>query len=147
MPADRRAPLTDFETGGLLSRSDGIWSTQLQDWLTSIAASNAVLICVEDGLDRPSDPVVRDLNHSAFFYEDSVLSYGPPDSNELARLLGGATWNPTVAIVTEISGKQLPDRDYVDQRVLIHLAANATAVVIGAWDDEGLVVWEPALAG
>ncbi|MFZ0972491.1 MAG: hypothetical protein WAN22_09705 [Solirubrobacteraceae bacterium] len=40
--------------------------------------------------------------------------------------------------------KPLPDRDYIEQRELMQLAANAMAVVIGAWDDEGLVIWEPS---
>lgn len=143
MPA-RGAPLTDFETGGLVSRREGTWSAQVQAWLASLATANGVFVCVEEGLHRPSDPVLRSLEQPAFFYGDSVFSFGPPESDELPRLLGVATWSPSVSIVTDVPAKPLPDRDYIEQRELMQLAANAMAVVIGAWDDEGLVIWEPS---
>jgi hypothetical protein len=144
MPAARRGPLTDFETGGLVSRREGTLSAQFQAWLASLPAANAVFVCVEDGLHRPSDPVLRSLEQRVFFYGDSVFTYGPPEFAELGLLLGGATWNPSVGIVTDVPAKPLPDREYIEQRELMQLAANTMAVVIGAWDDEGLVIWEPS---
>ena len=66
-----------------MSRREGTWSAQFQAWLTSLATPDAVFVCVEDGLRRPSDPVMRSLEQPAFFYGDSVFSYGPPEFDEL----------------------------------------------------------------
>ena len=144
VPKARRAPLTDFETGGLVSRREGTWSAQLQGWWKSLGASKAGFVCVEGALERPSDPFLETFENPVFFCGESVFSYGPLDSDEPPPWFGGATWNPNVAVVAAAPAKPPADRDYIEQRELMRLAADAAAVVIGAWDDDGLVTWEPS---
>lgn len=149
-PPERRAPLTDFETGGVFPKRDPAWAEQFNLWLNSARGKTAApwLLCVEGALERPSDPFLDSYpDWPLFFCGDSVYTYANADSPEsdVQRWLGGATWNPNVGIVTERSASlgPLTNRQLVSDAEIAELAARASAIVIGAWDDEGLMFWEP----
>jgi hypothetical protein len=148
LPRDRRAPLTDFETGHLYaspgerSARDGSNDRWLGEALDR--APSPTLICVEDALAKPSDHFLEHSDEPVFFCGESVFSYAihtspndPAPSN-----LGGATWDPRVGIITRMSGS-LANRQTLEEAAVAGLASQASVVVIGAWDAEGLIFWEP----
>jgi hypothetical protein len=76
-----------------------------------------------------------------------VIDYREIPSDEIVdELFARATWNPDVAILTQLPPRLPQDRGTLSRDELAHLAENAVAVVIGAWDDEGLIFWEPGRA-
>jgi hypothetical protein len=148
LPAARTAPLADFETGGLFSTRDPTWPKALLSWLDSVRGVDAHFVCVEGALERPSDPFLESLDQPVFFCGDSVFYYALLSPDEMPEWwFGGATWRPDVTVITPVPAKLPAHRDEIDQSDLAQLAANAVAVVIGAWDDEGLIFWQPQPTG
>jgi len=150
LPEERRTPLTDFEDGYIYP-DPGRQSARQESndgWL--LEARNRVpgswLLCVEDAFGKPSDPFVAKRSDPMFFCGDSVYWYETADEVDArTRIeLGGAVWEPTVGIVTVMptSVRRL-NRQTLEDAALAELAASATAIVIGAWDGEGLIFWEP----
>jgi hypothetical protein len=55
----------------------------------------------------------------------------------------GATWNPSIGIV--IARRHLPEpHAALGLAELGDFAEQTPAILIGAWDDEGVIVWQPA---
>jgi hypothetical protein len=103
-----------------------------------------LLICAESAMARPTDPFVGLLERPVFFCGESVIDYREiPSEGIVDELIAGATWNPEVAILTPLPPRLPQDRGAISRGELADLAENAVAVVIGAWDDEGLIFWEP----
>jgi hypothetical protein len=149
LPPERVAPLTNFEDGPLYKHA--AWRKRVDTWLddTREAAPGSWLLCVEDGLGKPSDPFVAKRNDPKFFCRDSIYWFETADEAEdRTRIeLGGAVWEPNVGIVSVMpaSAGRL-DRQTLEDSALAELAASVTAIVIGAWDREGLIFWEPSTA-
>lgn len=148
---ERRAPLDDFESGGLYPTRDPAWADQFGLWLDEVRGDGqgSSIICVEGALHRPSDQFLDSQPEiPVFFCGESVYFYetGNVPAEQVRRWLGGATWKPDVGIVTErpTSLDEHPSRQWINRAVLAELATRTKAVVIGAWDGEGLVFWEPA---
>lgn len=143
----RRAPLADFAAGGLMPKHDPAWRAEVREWLHAKCAAGPLLLCVERAMARPTDPFVERLKGPVFFCGESVIDYREIPSDEIVdELVAGATWNPDVAILTQLPPRLPQDRGTLSRDELAHLAENAVAVVIGAWDDEGLIFWEPGRA-
>lgn len=146
-PAARQAPLSAFETGGLRPKLDPVWQSCVRGWLEAKCGAERLLLCAESALARPSDPFVQRLDRPVFFSGESVIDYRELPSDEIVdELFAGATWNPDVAILTALPQSVPLDRATVSRAELARLAENAVAVAIGAWDDEGLLFWEPGAA-
>jgi hypothetical protein len=151
LPQERQTPLTDFEDGYIYPDPESRSARQASNdgWLREVCkrAHGSWLLCVEDAFGRPSDPFVAKRNDPMFFCGDSVYWYETADEADARTRteLGGALWEPTVGIVTVIppSGRGL-NRQTLKDPVLGELAASAAAIVIGAWDTEGLIFWEPS---
>jgi hypothetical protein len=56
--------------------------------------------------------------------------------------IGGAAWMPDITLITGVA-TPLDNRATVGQEYLVAAIDNARAVIVGAWDDEGLIFWEP----
>jgi hypothetical protein len=144
----RRAPLTDFQSGCLYpSRMDSDECTQsMLDWLR--AAVNRVsppwLVCTEDAYASPSGPYQARHQEPVFYCRDSVYDFQTAASPAPVHTdyFSGATWCPAVSIVTTMQ-RAIAVRETIDEDAVAALAAAATAIVIGAWDVEGCIVWEP----
>lgn len=147
LPAARQAPLTDFAAGGLMPKHDPAWRAEVREWLQAKCEAGRLLLCAESALARPTDPFVERLERPVFFCGESVIDYRELPSEEIVdELFAGATWNPEVAMLTALPPHLPQDRGTISRAELAHLAENAVAVVIGAWDDEGLIFWEPGRA-
>lgn len=150
LPRERRSPLRDFEDGYLYFQSGRRvpWRDQFSDWLSEACDKqpDPWLVCVEHAMARPSDPWLEARpQEQAFFCGDSVFLYETAESpNVLGKnLLGGAIWDPAVGIITTMASiGKLANRQRLDEFALAKLAAQASAIVIGAWDDDGLIVWQ-----
>ena len=144
LPVDRQAPLGDFETGGLMRRHDPAWRAEVRDWLQAKCQAGPLLLCAERALARPADPFVERLEEPLFFCGESVIAYRELPSEDIVdEWFAGATWNPDVAMLTVLPPSLPQDRGTISRTELAHLAENAVGVVIGAWDDEGAIFWEP----
>lgn len=75
LPSSRRAPLTDFESGGLYPKSDAEWEHRLSDWLASLEHAGATHVCLEGSYERPSDGFLATYERPVFFCGESVIFY------------------------------------------------------------------------
>jgi hypothetical protein len=143
LPAGRTAPLTAFEAGGLTPKHDPSWRDLMTAWIAAKCDAGALLLCAEHALGRPTDPFVQGLTQPVFFCGESVIDYRQLPSQEIVdELFAGAMWNPDVAILT--TAAEVPKvRSTVTRAELARLAEKVLPVVIGAWDDEGLIFWAP----
>jgi hypothetical protein len=147
LAAARAAPLTAFEAGGLVPKRDPASRGLVREWLETKCDAGPLLLCAESALGGPTDPYVARLTQPVFFCGESVIDYRQLPSQEIVdELFAGAVWNPEVAILTDVPDvPDVPDdRSTITRAELAYLAEKAVAVVIGAWDDEGLIFWEPA---
>ncbi len=143
--------------GGVLRRvHDPAEEPQIVAWLSDLmvedSRSNRVL-CVDDAHLRRSDFRLLDSQRRVFFCGDDVYEYalaGDPLENPIRQARGAASWEPNVAMVSTLptgveegfnSGQSIADE------ALEAMATAAVAVIVGAWDGEGLVFWEPIRAG
>jgi hypothetical protein len=147
LPSSRRAPLTDFESGGLCPKSDAEWEQRFGDWLASLEHAGATHVCLEGAYERPADGFLETYERPVFFCGESVIFYSSLRNSTLTPglRLGGATWRPDITIIG--STTELPaDRETVQPIDVARLVESTLAVVMGAWDDEGLIFWEPERA-
>jgi hypothetical protein len=107
------------------------------------------LVCVEDSYRRRSDfrlPVDQ-WAHQVFFCGEDVYEFagGEIPLEESARMLGGASWKPDVGLVTSLPEQldTIEQGHEVTAEQLEEMAMAAVVVVIGAWDDDSFLFWEP----
>lgn len=129
---------------------DGSPKSSVEEWLrASVSAPSPTprIFCMEDAVARRTDGAVERLltEKKAFFCGDAVYWYGTADSPQDSALRASARWDPNIAMVTTpVTGqKNIEHRDFVSPAMLERMAAAALAVIIGAWDADGFVVWEP----
>jgi hypothetical protein len=109
-------------------------------------------LCIfENELLRPTDPVVSRLGERFVIYSDEVYTVLLRDDSEsqIARTLLG-TNDPWLAIGAMTS---LPDlvatlgaMREITQDQLLACAQRAAGILVGAYDDEGWVLWRPGSA-
>jgi hypothetical protein len=140
----------DFEHGMVLpgaAASTSSWSA-VANWLGALLGSppSGRLLCVEDAMARRSDPwLVNEADRKVFFCGDDVYHCaGADDELDHFVLAAAASWKPDIGIVTALpSGReQISNRQSLEPESLEGMAARAVAVVIGAWDAEGFVLWQ-----
>lgn len=160
----------DFEHGGLfphrgppVQSEDGVlvpvFDPSLDPQITAGVAglfsrpsASPRLLCVEQAYARRTDPWLAERpDEDVFFYGDDVYAYATADApiEQATRLLGGATWQPNVGIVTVLPDglQEMRKREPISPEALGDMAAAAIAIVVGAWDGEGLLFWEPEEGG
>lgn len=142
----------DFGRGGLFTEAgDGETSgtPALQQWIRDMFASPGSpprLLCVEDALGRRTDAMpATSSSRARYFCGDDVYwcTTNPEDAAGLLR--PSATWTPNVAIVTLLpcGWSDVRSEGSLDPAVLRGMAHAAIAVIVGAWDAEGWLIWEP----
>jgi hypothetical protein len=106
----------------------------------------AVLLS-EDAYARPTDGWIAQSDRHLVFCGDDVydLATAETAADQVDALVYGAFWDPAVAIVGRLPGSAPPlsSKQGLDESVLAHVATTATAIAVGAWDEEGAVVWTP----
>ena len=116
--------------------------------LAPAAARGGRILVIEDELSPPGDPVLAEHADRVFLCGNDVYHWRPVtaalDAAALTELLGSATSGyPTngFVVVADPSGwgpfAELADAD------LAALAAGSEAVLVAAYDAEGLLWWEP----
>lgn len=146
----------DFEQGApfLGQGSHGCPKAQLDEWVRSVLAARSVtpVFCMEDALARRTDGGLERLltQMEAFFCGERVYWFATAASSPTAALLRwGATWDPNIAMVATLPAdqKDIHHRGSISGELLERMAAAALFVIIGAWDADGFVVWEPPKEG
>jgi hypothetical protein len=124
---------------------DPEWNPKVQAWLASVEQRGASYVCSEGAYEQPTDGWLQTDKRPVFFCGQSVISYSSLKDSALDPPMGlcGATWMPDIAIFTSMTTELPGDRETVEQAVLARIVEGTLAVVIGAWDDEGSIVWEP----
>jgi hypothetical protein len=140
--------LAEFETGGVFPKRDPHWNKQADAWLRERAADGARerVPLVEHPYAKPTDGwLQRNPDSPAVFCGDDVYEYYSAEDDELVGRLGGATWGPRVGVIAPVPerGPRSWNRQTLSTDVISYIAAQTVAVMIGAWDDEGWLVWEP----
>lgn len=144
--------LVDFENGGLFGSGVGRSAAEplVRGWLAArlgIPSPTPRLLCAEDALMRRSDPVIERLSdHSLFFCGDDVYWYATGNNLEDPVLQAGASWRPDITMVTSLPGglDRIQNRQSIDSHTLAQMAEDAVGIMVGAWDNEGFLLWEPA---
>jgi hypothetical protein len=127
-----------FEAGGVSPRRDPTWAEAVRSWFRQLQASTGVLaVIVEDGLAVSSDAFLSDLKEPIVFCGDSLFWTGVDPAS-----VTGASWNPDIGIA--VLQSEVPDpRTTLDTSLIARFAARAPAILIGAWDSEAHIVWQP----
>ncbi len=144
-----------FDDGGLFPpETSGVQKAEMKSWLGARLADPALapsVLCIEEAYTRRTGIKSTDLPHLDFMFCGSDPYWYATDeklrglSSEWIPLMGGLG-SPDIGIVTTLpaSLSGLVNRQSVPVTVLESMAASAVAVVVGAWDFEGIMVWEPA---
>lgn len=135
--------------GGIMVPVGGPPREALNDqwtWLAGLVAEqhNGCLVA-EEGMMRASDPGFQTPSLPAFVCEDAVYYFAaspaPMDQAVVGDIMSTQAYPPLVGVVTSLPpGVTLADRAEVPAEVVEVLAERAVAVLIGAWDGEGLLV-------
>ena len=133
-----------FEHGGVFEGSRLRPEPALRSWLTDLLGAPRSVVLTEHVLGRrtdsyyrlrPDDPVV--------FCDDAPYEFADATdvARALSRLRGDIRWRPDLAFVTTADGLTPGLTLSLDQ--LDALATEARAILVGAWDDTGIICWEP----
>jgi hypothetical protein len=148
--------LMEFERGGVFPTRAPDWEQKAGGRLRELLApdgDHAAGLWIEDALAKPTDGWIanRPEDETMVFCGDSVIHYadGDSDPGRLLKLCSGATWNPNVALIASAPPplSPPPNRQAVGPDHINAVAAATTAMIIGVWDDDGLLFCEPRLAG
>jgi hypothetical protein len=108
------------------------------------------LLCMEDAFGRRSDFKLSpdQWPRQVFFCGEEVYDFALADTplDEAVRVLGGAEWRPDIGLVAPLPNNReaIHTGDDVSPAELSQMAESAVAVILGAWDDDSLLFWEPA---
>ncbi len=116
--------------------------------LAPAAAAGGRLLVIEDELSPPGDPVLADHGDRVFLCGNDVYHWRPVtaalDAAALTELLGSATSGyPTNGFVVAADPAGWGPFARLVEADLDALAAAAEAVVVAAYDAEGLLWWSP----
>ena len=116
--------------------------------LAPAAAAGGRLLLIEDELSPPGDPVLADHGDRVFLCGNDVYHWRPVtaalDAAALTELLGSATSGyPTNGFVVAADPAGWGPFARLAEADLAALAAANEAVVVAAYDAEGLLWWEP----
>lgn len=116
--------------------------------LAPVAAAGGRILVIEDELSPPGDPVLADHGDRVFLCGNDVYHWRPVtvalDAPALTELLGSATSGyPTNGFVTVADPSGWGPFAELAETDLDALAAGVEAVLVAAYDAEGLLWWEP----
>jgi hypothetical protein len=95
---------------------------------------------------NPVEYLSGGLDH-AFLVSDSEFQYATAadEDDVIADVLGGALWFPTVGVIGAApSGVELPGTRELTPEHVEEILDGLRLVLVGAWDADGYVFWEPA---
>jgi hypothetical protein len=159
VPAESSAAQrVNFEAGGLFSRrsrecaEDPSPKARAIAWLSLLLGEGGPsprILCIEDARTRRA-AVETKLPHVKFFFcGDDVYWYAMDGALEDISLewvpLSGALADPNIGIVATLPAglKSIRNRQSVNSAAVQEIATGAVAVIVGAWDWEGFMIWEP----
>jgi hypothetical protein len=134
-----------FNTGGLLSRHDGyIWLAQHIQSLWQIDEIGTFVI--QDIWAKPTDAAAQKSGLNKFFHDENVyyfLNGLNADFWSVQRAARAVTSYLFVALFSHINIQydNLPPDHLVGEHFIIEIARSAVEVFVGAYDQEGLVIW------
>jgi hypothetical protein len=134
--------------GGVFPGSVPEWESRMLGWLVE-QLTEGQMFCCEGAMELPSDGFLASPSHPdlpVFFSGDSVFFYEEAGATQeqVSRWLIGDVRLPDIAVVCAAPGGSPPAKwETVDVSVVESIAESASVVVLGAWDGEGHVYWEP----
>ena len=138
--------LAAHETGRLFPKGDPDWATQADRWLRESLSGDDRVLLIEHPYAKPTDGWLRNnADRRVLVCGDDLYECYLAEDGELVGWLGGATWEPYTGVIAPAS-PDLPgegERRLVQPELISSLSEGALAVIVGAWDDEGWIVWEP----
>lgn len=154
-PLFASTPIVFDEHGHSWQRKHDPWKDpEVIEWLDGLLARPEIspwIVCSEDvRASRTDSWVAEHPEYDLFFCGDEVYMYASDGSvghpaDAIADAAGHAVGNPSVGIVTTLPpDSKIENRRSLTEQTLEEMAAGAVAVVVGAWDEEGFLVWEPA---
>jgi hypothetical protein len=143
---------TDFARGGLLREVDSSLDEVVGDWLLAELRRPSPaprIVCVEGALERRTDGwLTKHPEYRVFFCGEDPDTYETTESPlpDLDRWCGGADWRPDLGIIAPLPAEiqQLTNRQSVPPDALEEMAAAASVIIVGAWDDEAFLFWQPS---
>ena len=159
----------DFAAGGLVPQgrrvqdADGTAFAYLRTDLLDIPViewaagqldnddSGRAVICVEDAISRRSHlaRAPSELSLPTVICGDHLYVYASSPSDPrlgpVVRGARGAFWQPHVGMITTWPAhlRRAEPGQVIDLDTLAEMAKLARAVIVGAWDGEGFLIWEP----
>jgi hypothetical protein len=108
-----------------------------------IGAADPRLVVVEDPLMRPTDPVFERWAGECFIFQTEVYRWCLcPDAAAAAQFVSGLTDYPLNAVVARWP-QTFGSAQQVTREELLRLATSTESVIVGAYDNEGYIVWQP----
>jgi hypothetical protein len=111
-----------------------------------IGGATPRLVVVEDPLMRPTDPVFERHARESFVFQSEVYHWRLRRQAEPYRLIGEFLnrWisYPFIAVVVR-SSRPYDAGEEVTYEEIRRLAMSVESVVVGAYDNEGYIVWQP----
>lgn len=152
------AQRVSFEVGGLFSRrpreqSDPSPKARAVAWLTAVlreAGLEPRILCIEDARTGRTAVETTLANVPFFFCGDDVYWYATDRALEDASLewvpLSGALADPNIGVVTTLPTgmTSIRNRQALGSEAVEEMVAGAVAVIVGAWDSEGFLIWSRA---
>jgi hypothetical protein len=141
MPSGSRDVPVHFE-GGQIDDHSGRLSALVAYILEYLNQGPATCAVFENAGSEPDYPWLQHSNVPWFSQENEVYHYlaGPGHSSSaIARLLSTAATDRLVGVLTHCDTALGPR---VAPDAIQRLARNASAVIVGAWDGAGELVWE-----
>ena len=139
-----RENVTRFQHGGVFEGSGLSAKSAIRPWLTDLLAAPGSVVLAESVLERRADRYYQEHpDDSVVYCNDAPYSFtDATDPDRALRLFSGdIRWRPDLALVTTADGLAAGQTLSLDE--LDALAAQARAIIVGSWDDTGIVCWEP----
>jgi hypothetical protein len=136
----------DFDEGIFSPDEEELLPDQLAEWVVNKLRADSdgfPIVAFEYWTDIEDDAGVG----RTFRIGQSLFDYADRDASlaTVAHLLGSSLWFPTVGLIGNLPRDLVGiDRCETDISTLEHLVTTLDAVLVGAWDAEGYVVWEPS---
>jgi len=146
--------MEDFKEGGVFSPEDA-WLIMravvafVGDFLEE-EPSNVLL--AEDQFFRIEDPPNLGVKH-LFEYRGTCYHYltqlhATSSLEEIEQALNSGSNYPQIVFLTKIPPQRvLPSRAKIDEELAQKLTANAAHIIVGAYDEEGYVIWSDKANG
>lgn len=134
-----------FEVGGIMSRRDAIaWF--VEHIKTSWPPEEERTLVLQDIWAKSGDPVVRGSPHKKFFENSNVYYFFESENLNSYVMQNAISSMVSYLFIAFLSRfplrySELPSDHVIGEKLIEQLATDVQEVFVGAYDQEGIVVW------